>query len=320
MGERIPLVSIIIPVYNGENYLREAIDSVLAQTYTNYELIVVDDGSTDGTASIAQSFGSRLTYVYQENRGAASAFNHGLRLARGECIAWLSHDDVYLPQKLERQIGLLQAQPQIGACFTYYYQINAAGEIIQEMRSAWYPPEQMLRELMRHVFLNFGTVMFRRSCIEEVGYLDEGMGYAQDAQMLIRLQRRFETALIPEFLLKARVHPAAGSAVHAPEVRQHAQQMYRDFLRDLRLVELFPELSGKSLNGKDVAEARCWLGDAMCYGRQYYHLAWQQYLLGWKAWPAARSPVFKRLPVLLYLASRRWLGSQVRKLRARSSI
>ena len=96
--------------------------------------------------------------------------------------------------------------------------------------------------------------------------------------------------------------------------------MYRDFLRDLKLVELFPELSGKSLNGKDVAQARCWLGDAMCYERQYYLLAWQQYRLGLQAWPAVRNPVLKRLPVLIYLASRRWLGSQVRKLRARSSI
>lgn len=320
MGERIPLVSIIIPVYNGEDYLRDAIDSVLAQTYPNYELIVVDDGSTDSTASIAQSFGLRLAYVYQENGGAASAFNHGLRLAQGEYIAWLSHDDVYLPQKLQRQVGLLEAQPQFGACFTYYYQINAAGETIREMRSAWYPRDQMLRELMRHIFLNFGTVMFRRSCIEEVGYLDECMGYAQDAQMLIRLQRRFELGLIPEFLLMARVHPAAGSAIHAQEVRQHAQQMYRFFLRELTLVELFPELSGKSLNGKDVAQALCWLGDAMCYGHQYYHLAWQQYLLGLKAWPAVRNPVLRRLPVLLYLASRRWPGSQVRKLRAWSSM
>jgi glycosyltransferase involved in cell wall biosynthesis len=314
------LVSIVIPIYNGENYLREAIESVLAQTYANYELIVVDDGSTDRTPSIAQSYGSRLTYVYQQNGGAASAFNHGLRRAQGKYIAWLSHDDIYLPQKLERQVELLEAQPQIGACFTYYYQINAAGDTIREMRSAWYPREQMLRELMRHIFLNFGTVMLRQSCIEEVGYLDERMGYAQDAQMLIRLQRRFEMALIPEFLLKARVHPAAGSAVHAQEVRQHAQQMYRDCLRDLTLVELFPEFDGKSLNGKDVAQARCWLGNAMCYDRQYHFLALQQYLLGLKAWRAVHNPAFKRLPALMYLASRRWLGSQVRKLRARSSI
>ena len=311
-----PTVSVIIPVYNGEKYLRFAIDSVLSQTFQDFELIVVDDGSTDSTPNIAQSYGTRIKYVRQDNRGAAAAFNHGLRLVQSEYIAWLSHDDVYLPQKLERQVGLLETQPQIGACFTYYYQINAAGEIIREMRSAWYPRDQMLRELMRHIFLNFGTVMFRRRCIEEVGYLDERMGYAQDAQMLIRLQRRFELALIPEFLLKSRVHPACGSFVHAQEVRKHGQLMYRDFLRDITLVELFPELGGKSLDGKEIAQARCWLGDAMCYDRQCHLLALQQYLLGLKAWPVVRNPALKRLPVLLYLSSRRWLGSQIRRLRA----
>ncbi len=310
------LISVIIPVYNGENYLREAIESVLAQTYPNYELYVVDDGSTDSTASIAQSFGSRLTYVHQENQGAASAFNNGLCLARGKYIAWLSHDEVYLPEKLEKQVGLMEEMPNVGACVTYYNYVNAAGEVIQENRTEWYPHDRMLRELMRRIFPYFGTIVFRRRCIDAIGNLDEQFGLAADAEMLIRLFRSFDMALIPEFLHIDYVHPAQQSVVSAQRARRDSERMYAHLLRDLPLEELFPELSGKPVSGKDVARARYWLGDAMCFEHQYHRLAWQQYLLGLKSWPDVRNPAYKRLPVLLYLASRRWLGSQVRNLRA----
>ena len=102
-----PAVSVILPVFNGENYLRFAIESVLQQTLRNFELIVVDDGSTDSTATILKDYAEHVRYVRQENTGAAGAVNHGLRLARGRYISWLSHDDIFLPEKLEKQVLLL---------------------------------------------------------------------------------------------------------------------------------------------------------------------------------------------------------------------
>ena len=104
-----PLVSIIIPVYNGSNYMREAIDSALAQTYQNTEVIVVNDGSNDdgATDEIARSYGDKIRYFIKENGGVSSALNLGIRMMKGDYFSWLSHDDVYTPAKLEKQIALL---------------------------------------------------------------------------------------------------------------------------------------------------------------------------------------------------------------------
>lgn len=104
-----PLVSIVIPAYNASNYLAEAIDSVLAQTYTNYEIIVVNDGSPDdgATRAVALSYGDKIRYYEKENGGCASALNFGISKMRGVWFSWLSHDDLYLPEKLEKLIDLI---------------------------------------------------------------------------------------------------------------------------------------------------------------------------------------------------------------------
>ena len=102
-----PLVSIVIPVYNGAEYMREAIDSALAQTYKNIEVIVVNDGSKDNTDEIARSYGEKIRYFKKENGGVSTALNLGIQNMQGEYFSWLSHDDVYLPEKIERQIDIL---------------------------------------------------------------------------------------------------------------------------------------------------------------------------------------------------------------------
>ncbi len=104
-----PLVSIIIPVYNGSNYMCEAIDSALAQTYANIEVIVVNDGSVDNgaTEKIAKSYGEKIRYYQKPNGGVSSALNLGIANMRGEYFSWLSHDDVYMPDKIEKEIAAL---------------------------------------------------------------------------------------------------------------------------------------------------------------------------------------------------------------------
>ncbi len=107
MSSPNPFVSIVIPVYNGANYLREAIESALGQTYPDVEVIVVNDGSNDGgkTRDVALSFGNRIRYLEKTNGGVATALNLGVREMRGELFAWLSHDDVYYPEKIARQVA-----------------------------------------------------------------------------------------------------------------------------------------------------------------------------------------------------------------------
>ena len=99
-----PLVSIVIPVYNGSNYIREAIDSALSQTYKNIEIIVVNDGSKDNTEEIVKSYGDKVIYFYKENGGTSTALNLAIKNMKGDYFSWLSHDDMYYPDKIKRQI------------------------------------------------------------------------------------------------------------------------------------------------------------------------------------------------------------------------
>jgi glycosyltransferase involved in cell wall biosynthesis len=114
-----PLISCIVPVYNGELYLREAIDSILAQTYRPLEIIVVDDGSTDATADVVASYGDRLRYVWQANGGPGAARNRGLTLAQGEFVAFQDADDLWHPEKLARQMTRFTARPALDLCISH---------------------------------------------------------------------------------------------------------------------------------------------------------------------------------------------------------
>src|SRR6185295_9229239 len=111
----MPKVSVVMTLFNSEPFIGAAIGSVLGQTYSDYEIVVVDDGSTDGSAAIVKSFGERVRYVHQPNRGCAHATNHGVALSSGEYVAFLENDDVWLPQKLERQVAVLDLTPDVGA-------------------------------------------------------------------------------------------------------------------------------------------------------------------------------------------------------------
>jgi glycosyltransferase involved in cell wall biosynthesis len=113
------LVSCIIPVFNGERFVREAIESVLAQRHRPLELIVVDDGSTDGTANVVRSCGEEVRYIFQSNSGPTDARNRGLAIARGELIAFLDADDLWHEEKLERQLAVLAEHPEVDCCLTH---------------------------------------------------------------------------------------------------------------------------------------------------------------------------------------------------------
>src|SRR5258705_2440500 len=148
--EHDPLVSVVIPTFNQAAYLREAIDSVLAQTWGNRECIVVDDGSTDGTQGIIASYGDRIVALRQDNRGAANALNAGIRAARGELICWLSSDDAYLPTKLEVQVAALLARPDAGLCCTGWETMDATGRTLnQHQEPPWIHPRQVVDRFRR---------------------------------------------------------------------------------------------------------------------------------------------------------------------------
>lgn len=205
---RPPTVSVIIPAYNGARFLREAIDSALAQTWKDSEVVVVDDGSTDETPSIIAAYGSRIRSLRRTNAGAAAALNAGIRATQGEWVAWLSQDDVWEPTKLARQMEVARADPAAGLIYTDYWKIDEAGRVLSEYRAA--PPATPRRRMLRLIadcYINANSALFRRSVLERVGLFEEGQRWAIDLDLYFRILPEAEIRHVPEPLLRYRVHP-----------------------------------------------------------------------------------------------------------------
>ncbi|HUO67213.1 MAG TPA: glycosyltransferase family A protein, partial [Gammaproteobacteria bacterium] len=191
-----PTVSCVVPAYNAERYVARALESVLEQSRPPDEIIVVDDGSTDGTAAVLESYGSRLRVVHQENSGPAAARNRGIRMATGEIICFQDADDEWHRDKLAKQLVLLEARPEVGICITRLR--NVWAEHLDEER----------RGLGAHVFANdppgyvFQTSLIRRDVFARAGMLDEKLRRAEDIEWFARARDAgIELALISEVLV-----------------------------------------------------------------------------------------------------------------------
>jgi glycosyltransferase involved in cell wall biosynthesis len=196
---RKPLVSIVLPVYNGKEYLREAIDSMLNQTFTDFELIIINDGSSDESANIIAAYSDpRIYSVQQDNQGLAATLNRGIALARGKYIARQDQDDVSLPERLARQVEFLQAHPDYGMVGTWATILEGTEPTGRTHRH----PEDNLRLKFELLFDNpfvHSSVMFRASVIESVGgySTDRDRQPPEDYELWSRVARRFKVANIP---------------------------------------------------------------------------------------------------------------------------
>ncbi len=200
------MVSVIIPVYNSEMYLQESFDSVLKQTFKNYEIIAVDDGSTDRTKEIIQQFYPMVRYIFQGNGGAAKARNTGIREAKGDFIAFLDADDIWLPTKLQKQIDYFRQHPDVDFTFTENSLFNEKGIIVKTLRKK----ERLMKgDIVRNIFwksyVATPTVMVKRRVFQEIGKFDESLITAEDDNLWLRIAMRFKIGLIDEPLVLVRV-------------------------------------------------------------------------------------------------------------------
>jgi glycosyltransferase involved in cell wall biosynthesis len=205
MTDENPLVSVIIPVYNGGRFLRAALESVFAQTYRGFELIVVDDGSADDSGVIAQSFPD-VRYIHQTNQGVAAARNNGIEVARGEYFAFLDQDDLWAPEKLKLQVDYLLSHPEVGYTLTQQqYFLDAGGTL----------PPWFRKELFDSVHTGWvlGTLVVRRTIFEQIGNFATGYSAANDSDWFFRAKAAgIPMAVVPELLLRKRIHDANDSA------------------------------------------------------------------------------------------------------------
>lgn len=224
---QLPLVSACIGAYNREGYIRETIDSVLAQTYPNIEVVVVDDASTDGTVDVIASYGDRVRLIRRDtNSGICPVTrNQATRAAKGAYIAYLDSDDAWFPTKIEKQVEFMESHPAIPVCHTYAELIDAESRpygIRHEGRLA--ATSNLFRSLLDHCWVTISSVMVRADIFGRVGgYFTEDRRYGiwgEEHEFLLRVSRQFEIGLVSEVLAKYRRHPdniASGNWKCTPE-------------------------------------------------------------------------------------------------------
>ncbi len=198
-----PLVSCIVPVFNGERYLKEALESIRAQTYRPLEIIVADDGSTDGTAAVVADYGAQVRYLRQPTAGPSATRNLGLRAAQGEFVAFLDADDLWHPEKLARQMARFQARPDLDVCVTHVKNFWIP-ELSQEAeRYKDHPRAQALPGYIS------GTLLTRRSVFDAVGPFNSELWFGDAMEWFLRAtERGVVMELLPDVLTNHRLHHA----------------------------------------------------------------------------------------------------------------
>lgn len=201
-------VTIVIPVYNGENYMREAIDSALAQTYKNIEVIVVNDGSTDNTDEIALSYGDKIRYFKKENGGVSTALNLALDKMTGEYFSWCSHDDIYCPDKIEKQMDFLQTLNDDNVIiFNNYGLINSDGK---DFKNNVCFDHDLLTKKPKLALLNGNingiTLLIPKKAFDEIGRFDVDLRCTQDYDMWLRMIKTYTFVHMKDVITKTRIH------------------------------------------------------------------------------------------------------------------
>ena len=213
-----PLVSIIIPVYNGSDYLAQAIQSALEQTYKNCEIIVINDGSNDNgaTRKVALSYGEQIRYFEKENGGVSSAFNFGIRTMNGEYFSWLSHDDMYFKDKLEVQIEILKnIKDKNTVLFSEYALVDNNSEIIGKSNINFRNCEFLdLYLVFKRPFINGNTILVSNAVLKEIGIFDNELRFTQDYDMWFRIARKYQFMFLKKELIKSRIHKTQGSKIN----------------------------------------------------------------------------------------------------------
>ncbi len=202
------LVSVIIPTYNRSNYLPEAIESVLNQTYRNFEIIVVDDGSTDCTRDVVKRYEEKVRYVYQKNSGLPSALNTGIKNSKGRYLAFLDDDDLWKDEMLKRTVEMMEnAGKEVGVVYVdyRYFRDSDRNKLINKGMKMY--SGDVFEKLLQNNFIPVNTVLIKKECIEKVGCFDEALPAYRDWELLLRIAfAGFKFKFINEPLALIRVH------------------------------------------------------------------------------------------------------------------
>ena len=255
MADMTPKVTVLMSVYNGERYLREAIDSVIGQTFADFEFLIIDDASSDGSSEIIAEYADRdprvVIFRNNMNMGLTKSLNKGLRIAGGEYIARHDADDVSLPARLEKQVCMLEGQPDVVLVSGNLDLIDGDGHVWRQPRRRGHPLLIAWFLLFYNYLGGHSQVMFRRQPVIELGGYSEERPYSQDYELWLRLAEVGRIVIMPDVILKHRQHAASISSNY-----DEAQRQYSLINSGGAIVRLLAE----ELSFTDVAELRAfWL-------------------------------------------------------------
>ncbi len=250
-----PIVTVLLPVYNGDRYLRVAVESILQQTFGSFQLLIVDDGSTDGTEPICRSFTDpRIRVVrHEKNAGLVSALNSGIDLIRTKYVARMDADDVALPDRLARQIAFLESRPDIAACGSW------ARELVDgRLRAVMFRPTgQYLRQTAwQPVPIFHPTACLRTEVLQELRYRPDFI-HAEDYDLWLRLCRHHRIDNVPKVLLHYRIHQTSVSHAYRALQRSNAWRAFREHFSEVDVpLEDFEALTGVSCEASPFTRMR----------------------------------------------------------------
>lgn len=233
-----PKVSIVIPVYDGSNYLKEAINSALAQTYSNVEIVVINDGSNDGgkTDNICKSYGGKIRYFIKENGGVASALNMGIERMKGEYFSWLSHDDVYYPEKIEKQIQFLSTLKSKRYIIPYsnYELIDKDSTLIKQIKLNHQELTQKAEYALLRGSINGITLLIPKKAFEDYGKFSNELKCTQDYDMWRRIMKTYKFLHMNDILTRTRIHAQQDSNKH-PNVVSEGNRLWINMMQQIPL-------------------------------------------------------------------------------------
>lgn len=233
MRQENPRVTVLMPVYNGGKYLREAFESILNQTFTDFEFLVINDGSTDASAEIIESYAdTRIRFVQNDaNLGLIATLNKGLDLARGEYIARMDQDDISLPERLAKQVAFMESHPEVGVCGTWLMVSSEKKNYIQKYSIY---SEEIKCSMLYYCGVAHPSVIIRKNIIlQNHLYYDENYANAEDYELWVRFFNHAQFANLPEALLRYHICSTQMSSVYEKEQKRTASRVREKQLRSL---------------------------------------------------------------------------------------
>jgi glycosyltransferase involved in cell wall biosynthesis len=224
-----PLISCIVPVFNGERFLKEALDNIFEQSYRPLEVVVVDDGSTDGTKAVANSFGDKVRYLWQSNAGPWVARNFGISAAKGEFLAFLDADDLWHGEKLVRHMARFQKRPEleVSVCMIQNFWVSELRQ--EEMK---FKNDRRSKPIPGYVCPG---IVCRRSQFEQVGLFNKDLQHAAATDWFLRANRKGTVVeLLPEVLVFRRLHQLNRSRIHASNSQNEYLKILQTHLKERR--------------------------------------------------------------------------------------